>query len=165
MSEKSIVLGQGRGQREPQLQCREGGGGPALDLLALPPPPVALQAGPPGGGWERPGTSEGHFSRLRRGPPWRLCGAPHNVNTYTSTQPHAQGSMWTQAHGRLHRSTQYHVGTTHVQVVQSCTPSSMTLQPAAVPALHAQCGVPHPPCPLTQAKTVARAGGARQEPL
>lgn len=39
MSEKSVVLGQGRGQREPQLQRREGGREPALDLLALPPLP------------------------------------------------------------------------------------------------------------------------------
>lgn len=39
MSEKSVVLGQGRGQREPQLQRGEGGRGPALDLLALPPLP------------------------------------------------------------------------------------------------------------------------------
>lgn len=37
MSEKSIVLGQGRGQREPQLHHEEGGGegGPSLDLLAF----------------------------------------------------------------------------------------------------------------------------------
>ena len=39
MSEKSIVPGQGRGQREPQLQCGEGGRGTAKDLLALLPLP------------------------------------------------------------------------------------------------------------------------------
>lgn len=49
MSEKSIVLGQGRGQREPQLHHEEGELGPSLDLLPFPPP-VAHQAGPPGEG-------------------------------------------------------------------------------------------------------------------
>lgn len=59
MSEKSIVLGQGRGQREPQLHHGEGGWGPPLDLLTFPPP-VAHQDGPPGEGrkdWVFPGAT------------------------------------------------------------------------------------------------------------
>lgn len=40
MSEKSIVPGQGRGQREPQLQCGEGSWGTGGDLLALLPGPL-----------------------------------------------------------------------------------------------------------------------------
>lgn len=63
-----------------------GGGGPAIDLLGLPPLLVALWAGPPGGGG-RPGTS-GDFSSLRAGTCGGRVGAPGNLWTQTSLHTH-----------------------------------------------------------------------------
>lgn len=123
MSEKSIVLGQGRGRREPQLRRGEGGRRPALDLHTPP-----LPHGSPG--WttwwgveetrcpwgpllytENRDTCGGGMELLATCGHVRLC-----------TPPHQRTHMWT----RAHRSVQCHTG-------QHATVPLCTLQPAGAP--------------------------------
>lgn len=86
---------------------------------------MALGAGPPGGGWERPGAS-GHFSRDCAGKLWRQSGAPGNTWTRTSlhtpTCEEAQGTC-TQTHARARECTKRHGDSSRscAQLLHHCT--------------------------------------------
>lgn len=102
MSEKSIVPGQGRGRREPQLQCGEGSWGPAIDLLALLPVPPASRDWTTWWGVGDTRRLRGPLLQAESRDLQRQSGAPGS----TWTHPCVQVPTCVEAHG--HRRTDPH---------------------------------------------------------